>query len=925
MAVNLSPVGGVAAQFFTNNGVILSGGKIFTYAAGTTTNQATYTNASGGTAHTNPIILDSAGRVPSGEIWLTDGLQYKFVIKDSNDVLIGTYDNIIGINSNFINFTNQQEIQTATAGQTVFNLTTMTYQPGTNSLSVFVDGVNQYGPGASYAYAETSSTTVTFTVGLHVGAEVKFTTSAINASSYGDAFQINYTPPFTGSVATNVGDKLAQIVSASDFGIVGDGVTNDTTKFTALETSVKGQSVDLSGLVCLVTVIPTGNNYYNGAFQVGTDIFWQNRNPRAHPFEGPATSVRHINPRLGTYCGLNVGLFPKTTGGMVLVWREATTHAVQNGTRLKAAWTDDGGRTIQAYPAPDNDQSLPTISYSATADTRNFASGIINGRFVIVTTRREEPQTSSIYQDPLSIYSDDEGLTWTSVAITGLVDKAINFHSKVYPWPTGGANGAIVFDYRSGGIGALTSTNGGATWNDIGIVVTAGAFPSISEMSVAQIGSQNKWVMVIRTSSTGNFGVSTSTNLTTWTPIVDSGVLLKGNPPELMYADGKLFMVSFSRRNQSILTGYENALLIAEGDADLVYSSSGVDGWSGWKVVSQLGFWPTGYISTAQVRGRWYALMTASEETAGSSTGRTAYLAMLSTDLVDVGDTRSILEAVPQHNLISNGVMEYWPNGISFTSAAARTLIIPDFTFARTSFVSGFTVSQISGDTQKYAMRIQRDNGNTSTANLALTHTLTQLDSYKFIANNEYLSIQFKCRKGTGFSSVNGFLGVQVRYTDTAGEQQVTSAAGTFATTDEPVQSSSTGITPTTQFENYYLQIGPVPSVATQLLIRWVWTPVGTATNDYIDLEQVTLFVGKQRSPVVNRTYAEAVNDSLPFFWTGTVRSENGSRWISFPTIMHRVPTVTVSVGTATNISTLGFELNHSSAADVTVTAQAWL
>ena len=228
MAVNLSPIGGVAGQFFDNNGDPLTGGKIFTYAAGTTTPQATYTSAGGGTPHANPIILDAAGRVPSGEIWLTDGLQYKFVIKTSTDVQIGSYDNIIGINSNFVNYTNSQEIQTATAGQTVFTLTTMQYQPGTNSLSVFVDGVNQYGPGSQYAYEETSDTVVTFASGLHVGAQVKFTTSAINASSYGDAAQIAYTPPFVGSVTTNVEAKLAQNISVKDFGAVGDGVTDDT-------------------------------------------------------------------------------------------------------------------------------------------------------------------------------------------------------------------------------------------------------------------------------------------------------------------------------------------------------------------------------------------------------------------------------------------------------------------------------------------------------------------------------------------------------------------------------------------------------------------------------------------------------------------------------------------------------------------------
>lgn len=98
MTVNLSALAGAGQQFFDNNGVILSGGKLYSYAAGTTTPQATYTSSSGSTAHTNPIVLNSAGRVATGEIWLTSGVAYKFALYTSADVLIATWDNISGIN-----------------------------------------------------------------------------------------------------------------------------------------------------------------------------------------------------------------------------------------------------------------------------------------------------------------------------------------------------------------------------------------------------------------------------------------------------------------------------------------------------------------------------------------------------------------------------------------------------------------------------------------------------------------------------------------------------------------------------------------------------------------------------------------------------------------------------------------------------------
>ena len=93
--VLLSNFAGAGAQFFDNNGNVLSGGKIYTYQAGTSTPATTYTDSAGSTAHANPIILNSAGRVSTGEIWLVNASSYKFILKDSSDVTIATYDNIL--------------------------------------------------------------------------------------------------------------------------------------------------------------------------------------------------------------------------------------------------------------------------------------------------------------------------------------------------------------------------------------------------------------------------------------------------------------------------------------------------------------------------------------------------------------------------------------------------------------------------------------------------------------------------------------------------------------------------------------------------------------------------------------------------------------------------------------------------------------
>jgi hypothetical protein len=77
-------------QFIGANGAPLVGGKVYTYQAGTTSPQVTYTDSTGSSANTNPIILDSRGEA---NIWLGEAT-YKFKLTDANDVEIWTVDYI---------------------------------------------------------------------------------------------------------------------------------------------------------------------------------------------------------------------------------------------------------------------------------------------------------------------------------------------------------------------------------------------------------------------------------------------------------------------------------------------------------------------------------------------------------------------------------------------------------------------------------------------------------------------------------------------------------------------------------------------------------------------------------------------------------------------------------------------------------------
>lgn len=155
-------------QAFDANGVPLSGGKLFTYAAGTTTPQATYTDQSGLTPNANPVILNSRGEA---SVWLASA-QYKFVLKNANDVEIWTVDNLAG----------------------------------------------------SATQADLDALDISLT------AQIAAVSSGLAAAS--GSSLVGYVQSGLGAVTQTVQSRLRRSVYVTDFGAVGNGVTNDTAAFT---------------------------------------------------------------------------------------------------------------------------------------------------------------------------------------------------------------------------------------------------------------------------------------------------------------------------------------------------------------------------------------------------------------------------------------------------------------------------------------------------------------------------------------------------------------------------------------------------------------------------------------------------------------------------------------------------------------------
>lgn len=139
MTVNLSPT--PYQRFVDSNGNALSGGLLYTYAAGTTTPQATYTDSTGGTPNTNPIVLNTRGEA---SIWLDPTLSYKFVLQTSGGAGVWSQDYITAYVGT--NYFQNAEVQIASAATTDIGSAASAFIQITGATTITSFGTNYKGP-----------------------------------------------------------------------------------------------------------------------------------------------------------------------------------------------------------------------------------------------------------------------------------------------------------------------------------------------------------------------------------------------------------------------------------------------------------------------------------------------------------------------------------------------------------------------------------------------------------------------------------------------------------------------------------------------------------------------------------------------------------------------------------------------------------
>jgi len=842
MSVNPSPLGGFATQFFDNNGVILSGGKIYTYAAGTTMPQATYTSLLGNTAHANPIILDSAGRVPGGEIWLTNGLDYKFVIETSTGSLIGSYDNIFGVNANF-------------SATLVLNIATLKAETWPFGRPDVVQLVNNYTAGDAGGFFRWDGASTATDNGGTIIAETATTTGRWLRQFNPARVQ----PEWFGSAS----DWPAAIEAAAN----------------ALPLTATGGAVELTASVysCARAItILRDHVTIRAVSNWGAELRFTNASNNGVRFNTGGTQIRYN------------------------LWLEdvVITSTVTQTSGIAARWDNvvyGGLRRVRLFG--DSKLFSGVQFYSCTEITFEDVEASDTQRFI------------------LNAYGSNQSTSTLNGKMQGLRFKG---YSYLYtPWRTGspvlGTDGCIqIGTHVEAVFNEGTLIIGGIPTNATGLIISGNAV----NRNIA-IVMNNCEIEVQSGASARGIHLVNCVDVT-----FDQG-WAGGNNTTGIYIDATAAGVVFGETFEAYINGAT--------PASAIVINGPLTRWYG-NIVDYQGTTHTGVsinYSTAidcSIEGSMASLAVgiAATNIAATTRGQIAvdFGASCTTDMtgLDVPSSLTLANATRQgpgthllaggaRNIILNGDFTQWQRGT--TIAVTGRVYGPDrWNIQRGA--GGITVSQQTGPSpSQYAMRVQRDSGNSNTDDAYFVQDVKTVDTLRFAGRP--LVLRIKYQTGANFSGAN------ILYQLNTGTGTNQSVMAGF-TGNAVVASGSLPIS--TSWATVKIPFTPGAS-ATEMAFLGIFRPTGTAgANDWISIAEVEIVEPRGLCPTFDaRAVDEEFQRCALYFQALTVQTENGSRNIGFSQRMAATPTVTVSAGAAASITSSGLELSHTSAVTCNITA----
>ncbi len=221
-------------------------------------------------------------------------------------------------------------------------------------------------------------------------------------------------------------------------------------------------------------------------------------------------------------------------------------------------------------------------------------------------------------------------------------------------------------------------------------------------------------------------------------------------------------------------------------------------------------------------------------------------------------------------NPVINSAFNVWQRGTTISlgaSTSAANGFLADRWQTTTSAAQASTITrQATGDTTnlpfiQYALRYQRNSGQTGTALSGFYQSFETVNSIPFVGKT--ITLSFYARSGADFSPTSDAIAARV-YSGTGTDQSIFSYTGSASVINETKNLTAT-------WQRFTVtSAAPVATTATELAIGFEWTPVGTAgAADYFEVTAVQLDIGNVALPyrAAGVSYEQELAMCQRYYW----------------------------------------------------------